>query len=351
MSGDRFCFLVDWLDPHAQVVWKYQLIYYTVDESLEMYDIKNRRVFLKRCQYPSVKLENLYVGSIVTVYSRQLTVSEYADEYTKEVLEKTREKTLGIVYPEGMKNFGKIIHAVYRSGFVVNKLKMVSLSPGQAKAFPSPVTSDLSKGKAVAMELVADSAHAKWAALCGDGPNSLNSHFGNCCYASASDSTADQDLGFFFGQPHNKCYEGKGSSTLCLIKPHAVLAGYAGMMIDQIQANYTITACEMFMMDRPNSMEFYEVYKGVVAEFSSMVEELTSGQLIAIEVSDPDGECPVEPFRQMCGPPDPEIARVLRSESLRAKFGVDKVKNAVHCTDLEEDGQLEVTYFFDLLQQ
>jgi nucleoside-diphosphate kinase len=46
-----------------------------------------------------------------------------------------------------------------------------------------------------------------------------------------------------------------------------------------------------------------------------------------------------------------EIARALRPKSLRALFGSDKIKNAVHCTDLPEDGTLECEYFFSILQQ
>jgi hypothetical protein len=34
----------------------------------------------------------------------------------------------------------------------------------------------------------------------------------------------------------------------------------------------------------------------------------------------------------------------------RAKFGLDRVRNAVHCTDLPEDGTLECEYFFKILQ-
>lgn len=37
-----------------------------------------------------------------------------------------------------------------------------------------------------------------------------------------------------------------------------------------------------------------------------------------------------------------EIARHLRPRTIRARFGKDKIKNAVHCTDLPEDGILEV---------
>ena len=54
-------------------------------------------------------------------------------------------------------------------------------------------------------------------------------------------------------------------------------------------------------------------------------------------------------LRGLCGAHDPEIASHLHKGSLRARFGESKVKNAVHCTDLPEDGPLEVTYFFGIL--
>ena len=45
---------------------------------------------------------------------------------------------------------------------------------------------------------------------------------------------------------------------------------------------------------------------------------------------------------------DPEIAKNLRARTIRAKFGHTKEVNAVHCTDLPEDGSLEVEYFFSI---
>ena len=41
-----------------------------------------------------------------------------------------------------------------------------------------------------------------------------------------------------------------------------------------------------------------------------------------------------------------EIARHIRPRTLRALYGKDKVKNAVHCTDLAEDSTLEVRESF-----
>lgn len=119
-----------------------------------------------------------------------------------------------------------------------------------------------------------------------------------------------------------------------------------------------------------------------------MVAELQSGPCIAMEIThkDPSIEVPVE-FRKLCGPMDPvsanenidifiqisfhvrstvrtfefiiffffsspqDIARQVRPETLRAKYGKTKIQNAIHCSDLPEDGLLEVEYFFKILAE
>ncbi|CAD7684502.1 unnamed protein product [Nyctereutes procyonoides] len=87
--------------------------------------------------------------------------------------------------------------------------------------------------------------------------------------------------------------------TCCIIKPHAISEGLLGKILMAIwDAGFEISAMQMFNMDRVNVEEFYEVYKGVVSE---------------------------------------------------AIFGKTKIQNAVHCTDLPDDGLLEVQYFFKIL--
>lgn len=125
--------------------------------------------------------------------------------------------------------------------------------------------------------------------------------------------------------------------------------GRAGAIIDFILAEgFEISAMQMFWLDRPTAEEFLEVYKGVVAEFPALAEELTTGPCIALEIRQDNA---VTTFRELCGPHDPDLARAVRPKSIRANFGRDKVKNAVHCTDLVDDGVLEVEYFFNILQQ
>ena len=64
------------------------------------YDIKNSRTFLKRSPYPDLNLQDLFVGSTITVHSRQLTIASYADAYTRRSLTKSREWYAGQQYAQ-----------------------------------------------------------------------------------------------------------------------------------------------------------------------------------------------------------------------------------------------------------
>ena len=77
---------------------------------------------------------------------------------------------------------------------------------------------------------------------------------------------------------------------------------------------------------------------------SDMVDELCSGPMLALEIG-----TGVEEFRVHCGPVDVDIAKSLQPDTIRAKFGTNRIQNAVHCTDLKEDNLDELGYLFDIL--
>lgn len=166
----------------------------------------------------------------------------------------------------------------------------------------------------------------------------------NAVHGSDGPDTAAAEIGFFFASTSlGRCHLGR-DTTLGIVKPHALVDGSVGPIIDIVLQNYDITALRQVRLDKAAASEFCDVYKAVLApgQFTSMVEDLASGPCIAFEVAARQGGPPVEAFRELCGPLDPELARVLRPKSLRAQFGQNKIRNAVHCTDLPEDGQLEV---------
>ncbi len=133
----------------------------------------------------------------------------------------------------------------------------------------------------------------------------------------------------------------KERSTCCVLKPHIIKERKVGPILDDIitSRKMDLTAMQLFHLDRIRALEFYEVYKGAVKEYNSMVDELTSGPVLAMEIA-----AGVEEFRSHVGPWDVDMAKSLRGDSIRAKFG-----NAVHCTDLPEDNISELSYFFDIM--
>ena len=169
------------------------------------------------------------------------------------------------------------------------------------------------------------------------------------------------------------------SSTLCLIKPHILLSnGFTGtysfkldgkMVWDNKQkeknrsgelisaitdAGFTIKAATTIHLSMVMSEQFFEVYRSIFPNYVSMVEQVSSGPCLALMVDKLSSKMydqldTVTAFRALCGPNEPEIARALRPDSLRAVYGIDFVKNAVHCTDLAEDGELECLHFFKTL--
>lgn len=59
------------------------MTYYPKDNTIEMFDYKNKRMFLKRMACPEINAKDLFIGSTVTVFARQLKLVDYGDVFTR----------------------------------------------------------------------------------------------------------------------------------------------------------------------------------------------------------------------------------------------------------------------------
>ena len=150
--------------------------------------------------------------------------------------------------------------------------------------------------------------------------------------------------------------------TCVIVKPHAVKEGLVGQILRSVQAGgrYRIVRAATETLDRDAAAEFLAAYRAAVPALRSTVEEMCSGPVVVLEVvlrGTGGGESSIAPsssssgvvesFRgEVAGPWDVEVARRLRPDSIRGRFGVDNHRNAIHCTDLEGDGRREVDFFF-----
>ncbi|XP_014475601.1 PREDICTED: nucleoside diphosphate kinase 7 [Dinoponera quadriceps] len=375
---DRYVFEAEWYDKVASLLKKFYLYYFPSDNTVELFDLRTRKTFLKRTRCEGIKADDIHVGAIVTIFSRNMKITGYADTYTKNKLQTNMEKVFVLLKPDVIDKMGEILKMIIDHNFQIVNMKMMKLTPDEVtEYYPMKDTVDkiciinyLTSGPVVALELLGKHGIASWQELagpddskqaCSTAKPSLKVCYGkdeihNAVYGSENVERATRELQYFFPDPKSKTKGPKNTATLqnctcCIIKPHAVQAKLAGAIIDDIQkAGYTITAVQQFYVNHINAEEFLEIYKGVLPEYNAMVTELHSGPCIAMEVSRKDeGQNVIADFRNLCGPRDPDIARQIRPGTLRAKYGKTKAQNAVHCSDLPEDGVLEVEYFFKIL--
>jgi len=377
----KYCFLCDWYDPQACLIRKYLFLYYPKDQTIEMIATKTRKKFLSRTKFEHIQVSDLFIGSKINVYSRQLHLTEFGDGYTKKTLGSKTEKTLGLIKPDGICHLGSIVKRINDEGLQICRARMVSLNKEQTglfykehkdKPFFMSLVEYLSSGPVFAMELIGTDSVAVWRRLIGptdvavakqESPDSLRALYGrdktfNSFHGADSTEAAAREISFFFEDtgsvnPIRKLENSLKleNTTCCLIKPHIVKQGLAGEIITKIQqAGFDICGASVQEIETANAEEFYEVYRGVVAEYHDMCNHLCEGPFYSLElISSKNSAETVEEFRTFCGPSDPEIARHIRPTTLRAIYGKDKVRNAVHCTDLSEDGIIEAEYFLRIL--
>ena len=91
-SGQRLAFMAAWVDPVSSVKWTYQLFMFPDSKEVELFDVKNRRTFLKRSKIEDLKPDLFFVGGKVTIFGRQLDITDYGDLHTQKQLEGAQQR-------------------------------------------------------------------------------------------------------------------------------------------------------------------------------------------------------------------------------------------------------------------
>jgi len=320
---ESFGFMVEWFDQQADLMREYNLTVFKPQRGpLEaaLYDEKAKRAFLKRMPIPDLNLEDLVVGSTITIHARHLKVKSYNDAHTRGALESGRGEFAILVQPVAFRQFGQIITCIEMGKLTISRMRLINQG-----------------GPVVAIQVVGTDAASVWEEVSMNIPKEA--------YKKVTPEVAAP---YFEDKVTYPCTAAFDHCTLCIIRPHLVKARQAGQAIEAIQnAGFEISALQMLHMQKAEAAEMLDVYKGVVPYHKEMVDGMSIAPLIALEIRGPDQV--VEKLRQLCGPYDVDMARHLRPDSLRARFGVDNANNGVHATDLEDDAEFEVRYVFEML--
>lgn len=128
--------------------------------------------------------------------------------------------------------------------------------------------------------------------------------------------------------------------TFAMIKPDAVQAKNSGKIIDMIEKKgFEILRMHKIHLTEEAGQEFYEAHK-TKPFFGELVEFICSGPVIILALSK---ENAIKEWRECIGDTDSKKAA---AGTVRAAFGTDVCKNAVHGSDSQEAAERELSMFF-----
>lgn len=128
--------------------------------------------------------------------------------------------------------------------------------------------------------------------------------------------------------------------SLVLIKPDAMQRGLAGAIISRLEGQgLKLVALRMLHLDGALARKHYAVHKDKPF-FEGLVKYITTTPIIAAVF---EGKDAVGAIRKAMGATDPARAE---AGTIRADFGLDIERNAVHGSDSPETAEKEIKLFF-----
>jgi adenylate kinase family enzyme/nucleoside diphosphate kinase len=278
------------------------------------------------------------------------------------------ERTLALIKPDGIARgqmdgitLEEAIEAqVADAGLVIVGKRKMKMDPEVAKVLCKSFEGQpehqgaigvlLKDPGCLAMCLEGAGAVGKWNLICGPNncgiareraPSSLRAKWGtdgtsNGVHASTSLESAEAELQVIFPEGTLQLQR-----TLCIVKPDAMPSL---LLIRQaIEENgFTVLAEKQTLLEEDRAREFYRDLKDKPF-FNALVKHACSGPCCILVLCRLEA---VAVWQQMIGPEIVKDARRARPNSLRARFGRDGQRNAVHGSDSAKSAMHEVRFFF-----
>ncbi len=128
--------------------------------------------------------------------------------------------------------------------------------------------------------------------------------------------------------------------TFTILKPDTVMRRNAGAIISRLeQEGFDILGAKRLHLTVEQARAFYAVHKDRPF-YNSLVEFMTSGPVWVMAL---ERDNAVEYLRKVMGATDSEKAE---KGTIRAQFGTNIERNAIHGSDSPENARIEVGFFF-----
>lgn len=145
-------------------------------------------------------------------------------------------------------------------------------------------------------------------------------------------------------EPKEEPVPPKVEQTLSIIKPDAVQRDLIGPIITIFeQGGLHVVAGQMLELSPERAQLFYQEHKERTF-FKDLVTYMTTGPIFVMVLEGPDA---VAKNRELMGSTNPKEAK---PGTIRALYGTDVQRNAVHGSDSQKSAEREIAFFFSSRQ-
>lgn len=128
--------------------------------------------------------------------------------------------------------------------------------------------------------------------------------------------------------------------TLAIIKPDAIKKGFIGKIIERIEREgFVIKGMKMLHLTEEKAGQFYIVHKDRPF-YESLKKFMSSGEIVVMVL---ERENAIEHWRKVMGETNP--AEAVKG-TIRAEYGTNIERNAVHGSDSPKTAIEEISFFF-----
>jgi nucleoside-diphosphate kinase len=106
-----------WYDEMAASDRPFRLLFYPMDNSVEIIDLRSGKIHLRRIRNFDVHKQNLFVGNQLEIYGRRYRITEFGDLQTKQQNFVKQERTFVMIKPDAGLQNGKIMNDIISMGF------------------------------------------------------------------------------------------------------------------------------------------------------------------------------------------------------------------------------------------
>ncbi|CAO2595317.1 Thioredoxin domain-containing protein 3 [Lemmus lemmus] len=305
-------------------------------------------------------LERQHVAEFCDVEDDPSKVSKYIDILFpdfKAMKIMNIQRTLALLRPEVYEDRkDDVLDIIQREGFTILMQRQILLSEEEARTvcknyeneeYFNKLLAYMCSSPSYVLVLLRERALEYWKELMGpktveeafaSDPGSLCAEFAtgnfpiNQFYGSSSRAAAEKEIECFFPP----------QSTLALIKPHVTQEQRLEILKAIKAAGFELTMLKEMLLTPEHANKVY--FKITGRDFyKNVLEVLSSGTSIIMVLTKWNA---VAEWRRMIGPVDPEEAKLLSPDSLRAKYGLDILRNAVHGASNASEAAVNISNVF-----